>query len=181
VRTGQGRETAQWWGVNPKDGPNGIPAHLWVPRQGEEAGSGRVFWSTTPKPVQFRDSAVAADKLSGRPLARGKRVGELTVDTDKPAWNPTLVELAVLGCHEADGDVPEALALVAHHLRQPPDYPEALSLPLPMHLAGLTQQYVLPLPAEDGEEAASSRETAADADPAGIEMEIDQATEPSES
>ncbi|MCA6090686.1 RNAseH domain-containing protein [Streptomyces sp. SCA3-4] len=29
-------------------------------------------------------------------------------------------------------------------LRQPPDYPEALSLPLPLHLAGLDQDHVLP-------------------------------------
>ncbi|GAA1898120.1 pPIWI_RE module domain-containing protein [Actinomadura bangladeshensis] len=143
VRTGQGRETPQWWGVNREDGPNGIPSHLWVPQQG-----GRVFWSTTPKPVQFQSSAVVADKLGGRRLTQGPRAGELTVDTDKPAWNPSLVELAVLGCHEADGDVPEALALVVHHLRQPADYPEALSLPLPLHLAGLAQQYVLPLPPE---------------------------------
>ncbi|WP_368857802.1 RNaseH domain-containing protein [Nonomuraea sp. MG754425] len=28
VRTARGRETAQWWGVNPKDGPNGLPSHL---------------------------------------------------------------------------------------------------------------------------------------------------------
>ena len=143
VRTGQGRETAQWWGVNRDDGPNGLPSHLWVPQK-----AGRVFWSTTPKPVQFQSSAVVADKLGGRRLTQGPRVGELTVDTDKPAWNPSLVEIAILGCHETDGDIPEALALLVHHLRQPADYPEALSLPLPLHLAGLAQQYVLPLPPE---------------------------------
>lgn len=83
VRNGKGRETAQWWGLHPKDGPNGIPSHLWVARHEDGTDGGRVFWSTTPKPVQFRDSAVAADKLGGRPITRGRRAGELTVDTDR--------------------------------------------------------------------------------------------------
>lgn len=142
VRNGDGREVPQWWGVHPKGGANGIPAHLWVP--GEDDPNSRIFWSTTAKPAQFRQSAVQADKLAPRALTLGKRAGELTIDTDKPGWNPALLELAVLGCHEDDGDVPEALALVAHHLRQPPEYPEALALPLPLHLAALAQEYVLP-------------------------------------
>jgi hypothetical protein len=169
IRTGQGRETAQWWGINPKGGPNGIPSHLWVPQQGDRNGHGRVFYSTTPKPVQFRISAVAGDKLGGRRLTCGSRAGELTVDTDIPAWNPGLVEITVLGCHEADGDVPEALALAVHHLRQPPDYQEALGLPLPLHLARLSQQYVLPLAADDSEGATFSAEVVGDGDPTTIE------------
>ncbi|MFD6966799.1 pPIWI_RE module domain-containing protein [Streptomyces sp. NPDC059949] len=155
VRTSTGRETAQWWGVNPGDGPNGIGTHLWVP---EESPSGRVFYSTTPKPVQFRDSAVQADKLGPRLITQGKRKGEPTVDTGIPAWMPGLVELAVLGCHADDGDDPEALAMAAHLLRQPPDYPQALAHPLPLHLAGLAQEYVLPTRVEDtAEEAVESR------------------------
>ncbi|MFJ4097343.1 pPIWI_RE module domain-containing protein [Kitasatospora sp. NPDC089913] len=162
VRTAQGRETAQWWGVHPDEvnGINGLPAHLWTDPTAEE-GSARVFWSTTPKAFQFSGSAVEADKLAPRPLKAGKRKGELTVDTDKPAWNPALVELAVLGCHLADGDDPEALALAVHQLRQAPDLPDALSLPLPLHLAGLAQEYVLPTLADD--EAAT--DPTADADP----------------
>lgn len=63
------------------------------------------------------------------------------------------MEIAVLGCHEDDDsaapelekpDEPEALALAMHQLRQAPDYAAALSLPLPLHLAGLAQAYVLP-------------------------------------
>lgn len=155
IRSSLGRETAQWWGVNRHDGPNGIPANLWIPQHSSRSGRDRVFWSTTPKPVQFRDSAVVADKLGVRRLTQGPRAGESTVDTDKPAWNPALLEVAVLGCHESDGDVPEALALTVHRLRRPPDYPEALSLPLPLHLAQLAQQYVLPHPSEDIERTAS--------------------------
>lgn len=153
VRTARGRETAQWWGVNPKDGPNGLPSHLWVPENGD---TGRVFYSTTPKPVQFKSSAVEADKLAPRPLRAGKRKGEMTIDTDKPGWSPGLVEIAILGCHQEDGDDLESLALAVHQLRQPPDYSEALSLPLPLHLAGLGQEYVLPTLAEEvGDEAAT--------------------------
>ncbi len=83
---------------------------------------------------------MAADKLAPRVNTKGK----VTVDTDKAAWNSGLVELAVLGCHPGDGDEPEALAPAVHQLRQATDLPDALSLPLPLHLAGLAQEYVLP-------------------------------------
>nr|WP_062337386.1 DUF3962 domain-containing protein [Herbidospora sakaeratensis] len=148
VRTARGRETAQWWGVNAKGGTNGLSTHLWVP---ENSGEGRVFYSTTPKPVQFKSSAVAADKLGPRPGA----TGEQTIDADKQGWSPGLVEIAVLGCHPEEGDDPESLALAVHQLRQPPDYPEALSLPLPLHLAGLGQEYVLPTLTEEVEDVDS--------------------------
>ncbi|MCX5316191.1 RNaseH domain-containing protein [Streptomyces sp. NBC_00154] len=48
---------------------------------------------------------------------------------------PGLAEFVVLGCHTDDGYDPEALAMVAHLLRQPPDYPQALARPLPLDLA----------------------------------------------
>ncbi|WP_338058316.1 RNaseH domain-containing protein [Streptomyces antioxidans] len=102
---------------------------------------------------------MAADKLAPRINTKGK----LTVDTDKAAWNPGLVELAVLGCHLGDDDSPEALALAAHQLREAPDLPDALSLPLPLHLAGLAQEYVLPTRAEEDE--TPSVDAAGDADP----------------
>ncbi|WP_435614530.1 pPIWI_RE module domain-containing protein [Streptomyces coelicoflavus] len=180
VRTGKGRETAQWWGVNPKEGPNGIASHLWIP---EDDGTGRVFYSTTPKPVQFSTSAVEADKLAPRPLRMGKRKGELTIDTGTVGWMPALVELAVLGCHTDDGDDPQALALAAHLLRQPPDYPQALALPLPLHLAGLGQQYVLPTRPDGEADPVDGVEAAAEgarvpAVPAGEESTADAAADP---
>jgi hypothetical protein len=118
----------------------------------------------------IRSSAIEADKLATRPLRRGNRQGELTVDTHIPAWNPDLVELAVLGCHTADGDDPEVLALAVHQMRQPPDYAEALSLPLPLHLAELAQEYVLPIPVQDAEGAVPSMEMVVDEDPTAVEM-----------
>ncbi|MFJ6579537.1 pPIWI_RE module domain-containing protein [Streptomyces sp. NPDC091368] len=159
VRTARNRETAQWWAMNP-DGANGLAAHLWTDPTAD-AESARVFWSTTPKARTFKLS-VAADKLAPRVNSKGN----VTVDTDKAAWNPGLVELAVLGCHPGDGDVPEALALAVHQLRQAPDLPDALSLPLPLHLAGLAQEYVLPTRNEDDEDTAGSgADATADADP----------------
>ncbi len=156
VRTSRGRETAQWWGVN-LDGANGLAAHLWTdPTAAPETA--RVFWSTTPKARTFKLS-VAADKLAPRMNTKGK----LTIDTDKAAWNPGLVEFTVLGCHPEDGDSPEALALAAHQLRQAPDLPDALSLPLPLHLAGLAQEYVLPTRATEDERPSS--DATADAPP----------------
>ncbi|MFD9975913.1 pPIWI_RE module domain-containing protein [Streptomyces sp. NPDC059017] len=173
VRTARNRETAQWWAVNP-DGANGLAAHLWTDPTAD-AESARVFWSTTPKARTFKLS-VAADKLASRVNTKGK----VTIDTDKAAWNPGLVELAVLGCHPDDGDVPEALALAVHQLRQAPDLPDALSLPLPLHLAGLAQEYVLPTRNDDGDEPADST---ADADPdtaaaPGVETAPEEETPP---
>ncbi|MGP3929479.1 RNAseH domain-containing protein [Nonomuraea sp. KM88] len=151
MRTAQGRETAQWWGVNPKDEANGLPSHLWVP---PFDGASRVFYSTTPKPVQFQTSAIKADKRAPRRAGEG----DTRIDTSVPGWNPGLVEIAVLGCHQDDGDDPESLALSVHLLRQPPDYPQALALPLPLHLAGLGQEYVLPTLAEEVEDETAAVE-----------------------
>ncbi|MFJ4903459.1 pPIWI_RE module domain-containing protein [Streptomyces sp. NPDC088727] len=158
VRSARGRETAQWWGLNPDpNSANGLPAHLWTDPSAT-LGETRVFWSTTPKAQTFKLS-VAADKLAPRVNTKGK----LTIDTGEAAWNPGLVEVSVLGCHPQDGDVPEALALAVHQLRQAPDLPDALSLPLPLHLAGLSQEYVLPTRAE--EDSAPETDQAADANP----------------
>ncbi|MGW8851433.1 RNaseH domain-containing protein [Streptomyces xiamenensis] len=52
--------------------------------------------------------------------------------------------LAAAGERNGRPDDAEALALATHQLRQGPDYATALSLPLPLHLAGLAEAYVLP-------------------------------------
>jgi hypothetical protein len=166
VRAGARNETPQWWGKAQKGKPNGIQQGLWVPEGAAE--DARVFFSTTAKPVQFKHAAVTADKLSPRPIAQGERKGEPTIDTGQAAWMPGLLEIAVIGCHRGDGDDPKSLALLAHVLRQPSDYDQALALPLPLHLAGLAQEYVLPTPkddeaeAETGEAGEAGRPTASD-------------------
>ncbi|MCX4735342.1 DUF3962 domain-containing protein [Streptomyces sp. NBC_01363] len=164
VRAGARNETPQWWGRAPEGKANGIQQGLWVPEDAAE--DGRVFFSTTAKPVQFKHAAVTADKLSPRPIAQGKRKGEPTIDTGQAAWMPGLLEIAVVGCHRDDGDDPRSLALLTHVLRQPSDYDQALALPLPLHLAGLAQEYVLPTPkddeAETGDAGAAGQSGASD-------------------
>jgi len=152
VRSTTGRETPQWWGNSPSGGVNGLPPGMWTETEHAEFTSGRIFYSTTAKAGTFRDSAVEADKLAPRPLRQGPNKGEPTIDSHIPAWNPALVEIAVLGCHPEAGDKPEAFALAVHQLRQAPDYLDALATPLPMHLASLAQAYVLPTRAEEDEE-----------------------------
>lgn len=153
IRSMAGRETPQWWGNAGPGGVNGLPPGMWTEPEDAEFSSGRVFYSTTAKAGTFRDSAVEADKLAPRPLRQGPNKGKPTIDTHIPAWNPGLVEIAVLGCHPEDGDDPEALAMIMHQLRLAPDYADALSTPLPMHLASLAQAYVLPTTAEEDDEA----------------------------
>jgi hypothetical protein len=172
VRGAAGRETPQWWGTGNPNGINGLPSGLWT-EQVDPGTDQRVFYSTTEKPVTAQKSGAVLDRLAPRALTRGKRIGELTNDAALPAWNPSLVEIAVLGCHSEaedgfDGDQPEAYALAMHQLRQAPDYLDALALPLPLHLAGLAQAYVLPMFADDADRA-----TDADAESDSAEMDPD--------
>ncbi|MER6916006.1 DUF3962 domain-containing protein [Streptomyces sp. NPDC000594] len=151
VRGRAGRETAQWWGLAEPGRAHGQPAGFWAaPSRGGEprVPDERVFHSTTERPGTFAISP-ALDRLA----ARVNAAGNLTSQAGTGAWNPTLVEIAVLGCHGERGaeplsprvaDEPEAIALAMHQLRMAPDYPVALSFPLPLHLAGLAQAYVLP-------------------------------------
>ncbi|MEU1995502.1 DUF3962 domain-containing protein [Nocardia gamkensis] len=147
IRGGAGREAAQWWGDGDERHPNGLPSGLWVPQEDSTSPTPRVFYSTTEKAGTAKGSAVAADRLAPRTVTRGSGSGNTVNDVGKPAWNPTLVEITVAGCHAVDD--PEAFALAMHQLRQAPDYLDALSLPLPLHLAGLAQEYVLPTESED--------------------------------
>lgn len=126
----------------------------------------------------FTASAVVLDRLAPRALTRGKRVGELTSDADVPAWNPALVEIAVLGCHpepdgEHRGDQPEAYVLAMQQLRQAPDYLDPLALPLPLHLAGLARAYVLPMFADETDEDAAT-----ESDTDGEDVDPDQVDAP---
>ncbi|MEO3976480.1 DUF3962 domain-containing protein [Streptomyces sp. CAU 1734] len=166
VRGRGSRETAQWWGLAEPGKPHGQPAGFWaVPSPAGERRDPdeRVFHSTTERPGTFAISP-ALDRLA----ARVNAAGNLTSQAGTGAWNPTLVEIAVLGCHvERDAelsspsvlDEPEAIALATHQLRMAPDYPVALSLPLPLHLAELAQAYVLPT-VTAGEPETADAETA---------------------
>jgi hypothetical protein len=168
VRGRAGRETAQWWGLAESGKAHGQPAGFWKRdacrnshHEGEVPVSERVFYSVTERP-RTQPVSPALDRLATRVSAAGNVVSQAGTS----AWNPTLVEIAVLGCHSGiDQSVPErpddaeALALAVHQLRQAPDYDAALALPLPLHLAALAQAYVLPTLSE-GDQQVEAGESA---------------------
>ncbi|MFD4879185.1 pPIWI_RE module domain-containing protein [Streptomyces sp. NPDC058420] len=138
-------ETPQWYAPGDGDEPPGFSAGLWVAR---DAGpDNRVFLSTVGKPP-------------GAGTVR-RDLRKLVPDKDWPhgpaatAWNPQALELTVLGCLSeaalaAAGrtgtppDRPAVVAAAVHQLRFHDEY-DPLSRPLPLHLAKLSEEYVLPL------------------------------------
>jgi hypothetical protein len=128
-------ETAQWFAPNERTGKPGLSTGgLWLP--GDATENNRVFGSTTAKPATAQHSAVSASKLVPR-ASSAKPV----IDTGQQAWNPRLLELTIVACEQNDD--PEAWAMLTHQLRITPDHQEALSLPLPLHMASLAAEYVL--------------------------------------
>jgi hypothetical protein len=132
VRDGESFETTQWFAPNDDAGTHGLAEGLWLPADAAEGN--RVFGSTTAKPDTAKTAAVSASKLVAR-------LNSSRIDTGKNAWNPGLLEIAVLVCRA--GDDPEAWAALTHQLRISPDHRNALRLPLPLHLAMQTSEYVL--------------------------------------
>ena len=148
-------ETPQWYGYTPApdkpvqddDDPAdryGIAAGLWVsPDSGSDL---RTFLSTAAKASTAKNAAVEASKF----VTRENQKGETVIDTGKNASNPGIVELTVAACNPAPGTKattasdPELWAALVHQLRRAPDYRDTLALPLQMHLAKLTEEYVLP-------------------------------------
>jgi hypothetical protein len=123
-------ETPQWFAPTTRPG---FSAGLW-----EDPTNPHVFASTTGKASTAKNAAVAASKLA----PRTNMVGNQTIDTGENAWNPQLLEITVAALQ--DGDDPAQWAAVAHQLRYPADYRDPLALPMPLHLAQLCRQYVLP-------------------------------------
>lgn len=154
LRDKSGDETSQWWARDKPSGSGdgdadsgetaveraGIAKGLWRSPFAKE--DNRVFSSTSPKSSSATNSAVVASRWSFREYTRNGRTG-MTIDTGRPAWNPALLEVAVIGCQP--GDDPEAWAALTHQLRMAPDYRDMLALPLPNHLARKAQEYVLPV------------------------------------
>jgi len=154
VRDHSMNETPQWYGCTPAaekvsqdDDPTdhyGIAAGLWVnPDGGSDL---RTFLSTAAKASTAKNAAVDASKFT----TRANQQGETVIDTGKNASNPGIIELAVAACNPAPGaktttaSDPELWAALVHQLRRAPDYRDTLALPLQMHLAKLTEEYVLP-------------------------------------
>lgn len=147
VRDANSREeTPQWYvpGETDEDTP-GVSAGLWSAR---DAGQdNRVFISTAGKPPSA--GAVRNDLLKLVP------VKDWPHGPAAKAWNPQALELTVLGClsqaaldesgrPDRRPDSPAVVAAAAHQLRFHDEY-HPLSRPLPLHLAKLAEEYVLPL------------------------------------
>ncbi|RST00389.1 DUF3893 domain-containing protein [Streptomyces sp. WAC07149] len=149
LRDANGRgEVPQWW-ARDEAGAIGFSAGLWTPGH----AAGRVFYSTADVP---------------HTAARPKGLMKLVPDADgrtaptKNAWNPRGLEITVAGCLSAKAladagreqeqpDDPADWAMLAHQLRFHDSY-SPLAWPLPLHLAKLAGEYVLPM-AKEGTEA----------------------------
>ncbi|GGZ14329.1 hypothetical protein GCM10010387_03040 [Streptomyces inusitatus] len=146
VRDHTGTETPQWWGraERPADDSGekerfGIATGLWKPPGTNQRN--RVFSSTSEKAGPGTSLSVMASRWAFRPYTKDGKTG-FTIDTDKPAWNPGLLEITVAGCRPDDD--PELWAALTHRLRQSPGRAPLLALPLPLHLARKAAEYVLP-------------------------------------
>ncbi|MEV5883821.1 DUF3962 domain-containing protein [Streptomyces sp. NPDC052020] len=142
ARDGNGRDEVPEWYAHDGKGKVGFSQGVWGPAQPDN----RVFASTTDVP-----------HTATLPKGLMKLIPTTTYPTAprKTAWNPVYLELTVLGClsHKAladagreqeQADSPAEWATLAHQLRFHDDYPP-LSRPLPLHLARLAGEYVLPL------------------------------------
>lgn len=143
VRDANAREeVAEWYAHDDKD-KVGFAEGVW----GTADPESRVFASTASTPHTVAKLPKGLMKLV--PTAQGRTA------PGKTAWNPGQLELTVLGCLSekalADSgragelpDRPAEWATLAHQLRYHDDYPP-LARPLPLHLARLAGEYVLPV------------------------------------
>lgn len=137
-------EVPQWYAPKGEDGTPGFALGVWQPV--DAAADNRVFASTADVPA------------SAGSVKRG--LLKLVPSTDwphapsTPAWNPQYLEITVVGClseaalaasgrDDLPPDKPAAWAALTHQLRFVDDY-VPLSRPLPLHLAKLVEEYVLP-------------------------------------
>ncbi|MFJ9891809.1 pPIWI_RE module domain-containing protein [Streptomyces sp. NPDC091280] len=154
VRDANAREeVAEWYAHDPK-GDVGFAEGVW----GTAETDSRVFASTASKPHTVAKLPKGLRKLA--PTAQGRTA------PGKTAWNPGQLEMTVLGCLSekalADSgregglpDRPAEWATLTHQLRYQDDY-SPLARPLPMHLARLAGEYVLPVAGTKEEESMSS-------------------------
>ncbi|MFJ4908218.1 pPIWI_RE module domain-containing protein [Streptomyces sp. NPDC093249] len=143
LRDANGRgEVAEWYAHDGR-GKVGFAEGVW----GADEPDGRVFSSTVPTPHTAAKLPKGLMKLV--PTAEGRTA------PGKTAWNPGQLEITVLGCLSGkaladagrEGEAPDRpaeWATLTHQLRHHDDYPP-LARPLPLHLARLAGEYVLPL------------------------------------
>lgn len=153
VRDGAGRgEVPQWYAPGRDGASAGLATGLW--EEGTAPDDNRVFVSITDKPHTAGKKANGTMKLGPHPSWR--------TGPAQKAWNPQYLELTVVGClsekaladagrGDVEPDVPSTWAAVTHQLRFHDDY-VPLARPLPMHLAKLAEDYVLPTEPEQSDE-----------------------------
>jgi hypothetical protein len=152
VRDDERQETAQWW--VPKDDEHaGHSKGLWKPAGAYEGN--RVFYATTAKGAAQSKAGNDDTKLTPH---ISQKTGKPVTNADKPAWNPTLLEITVAGCTRQDQ--PDAWAMCVQQQRFPDDYRNGLKLPLILHLAELATEYALPHEYKVLEEPGQDEETA---------------------
>jgi hypothetical protein len=134
VATGDRDETPEWWAPKP-DQRGGLAKGLWVPADSDETN--RIYYSTTEK-ASTHPISVDATKLTPHLDA----AGEPDINPGQNAWNPELLEFAMV-CLQPQDD-PEQWAMYLHQQRISDDYRDGLGLPLILHLAELTSHYALP-------------------------------------
>ncbi|BAJ32524.1 MULTISPECIES: DUF3962 domain-containing protein [Kitasatospora] len=148
VRDANGRGEVADWYAHDSLTKVGFAEGVWA----SEAPDNRVFASTARRPHTAAGSPKDLIKLV--PTAKSRTA------PGKTAWNPALLEMTVLGClseqalarsgrADAVPDRPAEWATLTHQLRYHDDYPP-LALPLPLHLARLAGEYVLPLATDEG-------------------------------
>ncbi|KAB7844449.1 DUF3893 domain-containing protein [Streptomyces mobaraensis] len=147
VRDANGREEVPEWYAHDTKGRVGLAEGVW----GAAETDSRVFASTASKPHTVAKLPKGLMKLA--PAAQGRTA------PGKTAWNPAHLEITVLGClsekaladsgREGDlPDLPVEWATLTHQLRYHDEYPP-LAKPLPLHLARLAGEYVLPMTGRD--------------------------------
>lgn len=146
TRDDNGRDEVPEWYAHDNEGEVGFGAGVW----GLTEADNRVFASTADKPPSG-GQAKSVRKLLPSPTSR--------VRPTLNGWNPRYLELTVLGCLSEKAlanagregvtpDNPVDWAALVHQLRSHNDY-APLARPLPLHLARLAGEYVLPLATTD--------------------------------
>ncbi|WP_433610697.1 pPIWI_RE module domain-containing protein [Dactylosporangium sp. CA-139114] len=145
-------------------GGRGEVPQWYAPSGGDEAaGLAAGLWSEDGAPLDNRVFVSVTDKSHTNKKPKGAmKLGPHPAWPTAPSWpasNPQYLELVVLGClsekaladagrDDVEPDKPSNWAALAHQLRFHDDY-IPLARPLPMHLAKLAEDYVLPVVGED--------------------------------
>ncbi|AYF78526.1 DUF3893 domain-containing protein [Nocardia yunnanensis] len=135
IATSSRDETPQCWALD-GDTPGGHSKGLWVANDADE--NTRVFYSTSGKTSTQTSITIDDSKLTPHIGKDGKP----RIRPADNAWNPTMLELTMIGFD--DRDSAEQWAMYLHQQRSADDYRDELGLPLALHVAQLADQYALP-------------------------------------